>query len=238
MRRDIFSGGARVGLAIAAFLAVANPAQAQGIPVFDASSFAQLEAGIQQGATEISNLEQQLQAQLNMLKALPSTIMPGVGNLSQQTESLMQQVTLIQNMGDSLKSQLESMYPTNYGNASPQQILSQLSSMQSATQNAYQTSIALQNQVAANQSQAQSAVQSANAASMAAAGPTAAAQASNQLLGVISQQLADEQTLLIADARGQDQSQLQDQSAKAAGDALFNQTWQPSTTAAPPVPNP
>lgn len=221
-----------------ALMAGSGPARAQGIPVFDNTSFLELVQQFEQGAQELAQLQQQLAAQLNMLRSLPDTIMPGLGNLLRQTQSLMQQVAMIRNMGTSLQSQLQSLYPTNFSNMSLSGILSELSQMTTATQGAYQTSMALQNQVAANQPQLSQAVQAANAASMSAAGPTAAIQASNQILGALSQQLGDLQSLLIGQQRAIDQQQLQDTSEAAAGQATFAQAWQPSTTPAPAVQDP
>ncbi|MGH7084059.1 MAG: hypothetical protein ACREFN_03620 [Acetobacteraceae bacterium] len=221
-----------------ALMTGAGPARAQGIPVFDNTSFIELVQQFEQGAQQLAELQQQLTAQLNMLRSLPGTIMPGLGNLVQQTQSLMQQVSMIRDMGTSLQSQLQSLYPMNYGTMSLSGILSELSQMTTTTQGAYQTSMALQNQVAANQPELSQAVQAANAASMSAAGPTAAIQASNQILGALSQQLGDLQSLLIGQQRASDQHQLQDVSDAAAGQATFAQAWQPSTTQAPAVEDP
>jgi type IV secretion system protein TrbJ len=223
---------------VLAFTAGAGRARAQGIPVYDNTSFLELVQQFEQGAQQLAQLQQQLTAQLDMLRSLPSTIMPGLGDLVQQTQSLMQQVSMIQDMGTSLQSQLDSLYPTNYSTMSMSGILSQLSQMTTATQGAYQTSMSLQNQVAANQPQLAEAVQAANSASMGAAGPTAAIQASNQILGALSQQLGDMQSLLVGQQRATDQQQLQDASEAAAGQETFVQTWQPSTTQAPAVQDP
>ncbi|MGH7987291.1 MAG: hypothetical protein ACREQX_13515, partial [Candidatus Binataceae bacterium] len=121
------------------------------------------------------------------------------------------------------QSQLQSLYPMNYGTMSLSGILSELSQMTTTTQGAYKTSMALQNQVAANQPQLSKAVQAANAASMSAAGPTAAIQASNQILGALSQQLGDLQSLLIGQQRATDQQQQQGVADDAAAQAVLTQ---------------
>ena len=227
-----------VPVMVLALMAGAGSARAQGIPVFDNTSFLELVQQFEQGAQQLAQLQQQLTAQLNMLRSLPDTIMPGLGNLVQQTQSLMQQVAMIRGMGTNLQSQLQSLYPTNYSTTSLSGILSELSQMTTTTQGAYQTSMALQNQVAANQPQLSQAVQAANAASMSAAGPTAAIQASNQILGALSQQLGDLQSLLIGQQRAIDQQQLQDASEAAAGLAAFQQAAQPASETAPTVQDP
>ncbi|MGH7086507.1 MAG: hypothetical protein ACREFN_16110 [Acetobacteraceae bacterium] len=221
-----------------ALMTGAGPARAQGIPVFDNTSFIELVQQFEQGAQQLAELQQQLTADLNMLRSLPDTIMPGLGNLVQQTQSLMQQVSMIRDMGTSLQGQLQSLYPTNFSTTSLSGILSELSRMTTTTQGAYQTSMALQNQVAANQPELSQAVQAANAASMSAAGPTAAIQASNQILGALSQQLGDLQSLLIGQQRAIDQQQLQDTSEGAAGLAAFQQAAAPASETAPTVQDP
>ncbi|MGH7084291.1 MAG: hypothetical protein ACREFN_04800 [Acetobacteraceae bacterium] len=208
---------------VLALMMGAGPARAQGIPVFDNTSFLELVQQFEQGAQQLAELQQQLTADLNMLRSLPDTIMPGLGNLLQQTQSLMQQVAMIRDMGTSLQSQLQSLYPTNYSNTSLSGILSELSQMTTTTQGAYQTSMALQNQVAANQPELSQAVDAANAASMSAAGPTAAIQASNQILGALSQQLGDLQSLLIGQQRAIDQQQQQEVADDAAAQEVLTQ---------------
>jgi len=237
-RRGVKAFCAAALLTLALIGGPAPQARAQGIAVHDNTSLLELVQQFKQGAQQLAQLQQQLAAQMAMLRSLPSTIMPGLGNLVQQTQSLMQQVSMIQDMGTGLQSQLESLYPTNFSNMSLSGILSRLSQMQTATSGAYQTSMSLQNQVAANQPQLAQAVQAADAASMSAPGPTAAIQAGNQILGGLSQQLGDMQSLLIGQQRAMDQQQLQDASGAAAGQAMFAQTWQPSTTQAPAVQDP
>ncbi|MGH8326211.1 MAG: hypothetical protein ACRET2_05555, partial [Steroidobacteraceae bacterium] len=123
---------------VLALMMGAGPARAQGIPVFDNTSFLELVQQFEQGAQQLAELQQQLTADLNMLRSLPDTIMPGLGNLVQQTQSLMQQVSMIRDMGTSLQGQLQSLYPTNYGAMSLSGILSELSQMTTTTQGAYQ----------------------------------------------------------------------------------------------------
>lgn len=191
----------------------------QGIPVFDASSFGQLIAQLQQGAQQLSAVQQQLQAQLSMLQSLPTSILAPVGQLSQATQQLMSQVSNIQSMGSSLTSELNSVYPSNFSTSNPQEILNQISAMTAANRQASITAMQLQNQVEANAPQLQSAIGNAVTASNAAPGPTAVGQATNQILAAQSQQLGDLQSLLVVEQRQQDDEQLQRQ----AGDAALQQ---------------
>jgi P-type conjugative transfer protein TrbJ len=215
----------------------ATPAHAQ-MAVFDAANFAQAIQEVSSAAQEVSNLEQQLQAQQNMIKDLPATISPGLVTLAQQTQQLMQQVNTIQSMGTSLTGQLNSLYPTDYSSQSFAGILSQVASMQTAQRAAYQTSLAMQSQVAANQPAITQAYKAADAASLAAAGPTQAAQANTQALEAVGQQLGDVQGLMIAQQNADAQKALAEQSSEAAGNQVIQNSYTPYTNTGPSIPNP
>jgi P-type conjugative transfer protein TrbJ len=216
----------------------AVPAHAQGLPVFDASNFAEAIQEATSAVTEVSNLEQQLTAQENMIKDLPGTIAPGLVTLAQQTQQLMQQVNTIQSMGASLTGQLNSLYPTDYSSQSFPGILDQVASMQTAQRAAYQTSMAMQSQVAANQPAITQAYKAADAESLAATGPTQAAQANTQALEAVGQQLGDVQGLMIAQQNADAQKAIAEQSADAAGNQVIQNSYTPFTNNGPSIPNP
>ena len=201
----------------------ASGARAQGIPVYDNTSFIELVQQVEQGAQQLAQLRQQLQAQLQMLHSLPSTIMPGLGQLASSTQQLMGQIQNIRNMGSNLTGELSGLYPTSFGSRNPQAILSQIASMTSANRQAIATSMQIQNQVATAQPQVASEVASAVSASQAAPGPTAVAQATNQILAAQSAQLGQLQSILIADERSNEQQQLHQQSEQAAVSAFNDQ---------------
>ena len=193
-----------------------SPARAQGIPVYDNTSFIELVQKFQQGAQQLAQLQQQLQAQLDMIRSLPSTIMPGLGPLVQSTQQLMSQVQEIQNVGPSLTGQLNSLFPTGFAGASPQSVLSTIASMTSYNRQALTTAMGIQGQITQNEPVISSSVNSAVSASQGAAGPTAAIQATNQILGAMSQQLAQQDDLLISAQRAVQQQALQRQAEQAA----------------------
>lgn len=213
------------------------PAHAQ-MAVFDAANYAQAIQEVTQATQEVSNLEQQLTAQENMIRDLPGTISPGLVTLAQQTQQLMQQVNTIQSMGTSLTSQLNSLYPTDYSSQSFPGILSQIASMQTAQRSAYQTSMAMQSQVAANQAAISAAYRAADAESMAATGPTQAAQANTQALEAVGQQLGDIQGLMIAQQNADAQRAVAYQSEDNAASAADSQIWKDTPPATVPIVNP
>jgi P-type conjugative transfer protein TrbJ len=216
---------------------VAAPAHAQ-MAVFDAANYAQAIQEVTQATQEVSNLEQQLTAQENMIRDLPGTISPGLVTLAQQTQQLMQQVNTIQSMGTSLTSQLNSMYPTDYSSQSFPGILSQIASMQTAQRSAYQTSMAMQSQVAANQAAISAAYKAADSESMAATGPTQAAQANTQALEAVGQQLGDIQGLMIAQQNADAQRAVAYQSEDSAASAADSQIWKDTPPPTVPIVNP
>lgn len=216
---------------------VAAPAHAQ-MAVFDAANYAQAIQEVTQATQEVSNLEQQLTAQQNMIRDLPGTISPGLVTLAQQTQQLMQQVNTIQSMGTSLTGQLNNMYPSDYSSNSFTGILSQLASMQTAQRSAYQTSMQMQSQVAANQAAISQVYREADTESLAATGPTQAAQANTQALEAVGQQLGDIQGLMITQQNADAQKELAAQSEDSAAEAAQAQIWQTTPPAPVAVPNP
>jgi P-type conjugative transfer protein TrbJ len=205
----------------------AAPAHAQ-LAVFDASSFAELVSSLQTGEAQLAQLQEQLTTQLAMIRSIPSDIMTdtGISTLAGATQGLMQQITLLENDGNNIQSTLSSLYPTNWGNLTTVQgVINQLASMQTQTRSAYQSSLALESQVAANGPLITAGVRAADSASMGATGPTAAEQAGNSILGMISQQLGDEQSLLIAASQAEQQRELQEQAQDAAAAQAETDLW-------------
>jgi P-type conjugative transfer protein TrbJ len=220
-----------LGLTVMA-LSLAVPAHAQ-MAVIDAANLAQAVQQVSAATSELSQLEQQLNAEENMIKDLPGTIAPGLVTLAQQTQQLMQQVSTIQNMGTSLTSQLNNFYPSDYSTQSYTGIINQLASMQTAQRAAYQTSMAMQSQVAANQPAITQAYQEADAESLSATGPTQATQANTQALEAVGQQLGDIQGLMVAQQNANAQKSVAEQSQAAAAAQATTDAWQ--YTAAPSV---
>jgi P-type conjugative transfer protein TrbJ len=225
-----------LGLTVMA-LSLAVPAHAQ-MAVIDAANLAQAVQQVSTAASELSQLEQQLNAEENMIRDLPGTIAPGLVTLAQQTQQLMQQVSTIQNMGNSLTSQLNNMYPSDYSAQSYTGIINQLASMQAAQRAAYQTSIAMQSQVAANQPAITQAYREADSESLSATGPTQATQANTQALEAVGQQLGDVQGLMVAQQNAEAQRAVEEQSQDEAATAAQSQIWQYTPPASVSISNP
>lgn len=215
------------------------PGDAQGMPVFDATSFGQLVRQLATDGQMLTQLQQQLTAQLDMLRSLPSTIMPGIGQLVYATQNVMGQIQSIRQIGSGLQSQIEGLYPTNYSGQSFQSVLATLGQMTDSTRAAYENSMQLQDQINSQQPQLQNAVQQAEAEGMAAPGPTAAMQSGDQILGSMSAQLTGMQDTMTAGYRAQEQEALQRQASDAAAAQVSQQAWSGDNGfSSAPMPNP
>ncbi len=207
-------------LAVTVCAATATPSQAQfgfGSVVYDPTAVGHLITQVNNQVQMLNNMIQQVQQGTAMLNPLGSNILPGLSALTQNTQSLISNLNNIGSMGSSLTNALSSQYPTDFSNLqSVSAILAKLSAMQAQTRSAMQSSIEMQNQIAANQPQISWAMSSAVTASNAASGPTAALQATNQILATLSQQMADLQNILIAHMRAEDAERMNAQSAQTS----------------------
>jgi P-type conjugative transfer protein TrbJ len=221
-----------MGLFIASAMMVpiaVMPARAQfgfGTTVYDPTAVGQLISQVSNQVRMLNQMVQQVQQGQSMLSALPGNdIVPALASLSQQSQLLMGNLSNIGSLGGSLTGDLNSQYPTDFSSLQGvTNILTKLAAMQTQTRSAMQQSMALQNQVAANQARIASAANQAVIASNGAPGATSALQATNQLLGTLSQQIADLQSVLIAHMRAEDAERMNNQSAQvgqAAASAAF-----------------
>lgn len=195
---------------------MSSPAQAQGIPVFDASSFAQLVQQLQQGAQQISFLEQQLQAQKAMLESLPQSALGNLLPIVGETTGLINQIQGIQQNGASLLSNLNQVYPTSFTGQTPVQMEGAITSMQTQNRTAITSAMQIQDQIAQAQPDISNSINSAESESAGAAGPTQAIQATNQLVGNVASQLTEQNALLSSADRAQEQAVIAQQSSDAA----------------------
>jgi P-type conjugative transfer protein TrbJ len=198
----------------------AMPARAQfgfGTTVYDPTAVGQLVSQVSNQVKMLNQMVQQVQQGQSMLSALPGNdVVPALASLSQQSQLLMGNLSNIGSLGGSLTSDLNSQYPTDFSSLQGvSSILSKLAAMQTQTRSAMQQSMALQNQVASNQARIAGAANQAVIASNGAPGATAALQATNQLLGTLSQQMADLQSVLIAHMRAEDAERMNNQSIQA-----------------------
>lgn len=186
------------------------------IAVFDSGSYAQLIHEVSQGAQEISNLEQQLQAQKEMLQSLPQSMLGNLLPVVGETSGLINQIQGIQQTSAGLLSNLNQSYPTSFTGQTPMQMQSAIAAMQVQNRQAITSAMQIQDQIAQAQPEISNSVTSAENASAAAPGPTAAIQATNQLVGNVASQLTEQNALLSSADRAQQQAALSEQAGAEA----------------------
>lgn len=201
--KNIWTKLAACGLVL--WVAAATPAMAQGIPVFDATSYAGLIREIAQGAQQIGFLEQQLQEQMQMLRSLPSSALDGFMPVVSETEGLINQIQGIQDTGTSLLSNLNQAYPSSFTGQTPLQMESAIGGMEAQNRSAIAAAMQIQDRIARDQPTISNSVASAESESAGAVGPTQAIQATNQLVGNVASQLTAQNALLTSAERAQEQ---------------------------------
>ncbi len=215
-------GAASLAIALVALAGMCGSARAQ-IAVFDGASYGQLIQQVSQGAQEISNLEQQLQAQKAMLESLPQSALGNLLPIVGETSGLINQIQGIQQTSSSLLSNLDQSYPTSFTGQTPLQMQSAIAAMQDQNRQAITSAMQIQDQIAQAQPAISNSISSAENASASAPGPTAAIQATNQLVGNVASQLTEQNALLSSADRAQQQAALAEQSKQAASDNFWKQ---------------
>ena len=200
------------GAAAIAVLAASVPAQAQfgsGI-VFDPTNYAQnvLTAAreLQQVNNQIQQIENQTTSLINQarnLASLPYSLVSTITGQIQRTEQLLNQAKgIAYNV-----STIDQAFTQNYGainlNMTDQQMVAQAKARWQASLSALQDSLKTQAQVVANITTSRANVSGLMTQSQSATGALQANQATNQLLGQLSQQIADLTAVIVAQSRAQ-----------------------------------
>lgn len=237
--------GAALGLVLSAASACA-----QAYEVYDpwtyqeqAITYSQAVEQVSNGVSQLTQLQNQLQAEQSMLQNLGSDSTSGtVGTINNNALQILQQAQGIGFNSANAGSAFASAYPTSATVAgfNNTQLSAALSTWQTNNAAALKTAAAMQGQTAANQQATATAVQNAVNASNAAPGQTAAVQATNQLLAAVASQLAQLQAILVTQAQAQATLAAQTQADTAAASSATQATLsevQTSITAAPGVSN-
>lgn len=213
-------------LALATGLALAitgppRPARAQ-MAVVDVSALAQLTQQLAQARAQVQLMQQQVQG-------LRANVTAPLADISRQMTQLLKEAQGIGYASTDLGREFASLNPSNLRDLNS--VNAALSSWQQQARRTLQESLQVQNQVALSQGTTASAVSGAVAASQGAQGQTAAVQATNQLLAVLSTQLGQLQTLVLAQARAAETAAAQQQAASAAAQAGMDRRYAKPTYA-------
>ena len=206
LRHVVLAGAAALPL----FLGAPTPARAQWA-VFDAANFSQniLTAAreLQQIQNEVTSLQNEAQMLINQarnLTSLPYSSLQQLTSTIQRTQQLLSQAQGIAYNVANIQSQFQSLYPTGYtGSTSSAQLITQAQTRWQNTLSGFQDALKTQATVVGNISTAQTQVNALVSSSQGATGALQATQAGNQLLALVSQQLADVIALLAAQGRAQ-----------------------------------
>jgi len=196
--------------AAAALMIVAAPAAAQ-IAVFDSANFVQntltATRELQQITNEIRSLQNQATSLINQARNLTSLNFSSLGSIDQslnQTTSLLSQAQRVSYDVNGINQTFSQTYPVSYSSATPSAQL--MSDAQFRWQNAlaaYQDAMRMQAVVVQNLNSTHTQVDALVNASQSATGALQAAQSGNQLIALLTKQLADLTAVMTAIARAQ-----------------------------------
>ncbi len=191
------------------------------VPVFDAANYSQNILTAARELQQIQNEVASLRNENRNLTSLRYSSLPQLTSTMQRTQQLLGRAQGIGYDVANIQSQFERLYPNGYtGSPSSAQLIAQAQSRWQNTLSGFQDAMTTQATVVGNLNTAQTQVNALVSSSQEAAGALQATQAGNQLLALVSQQLADVIALLAAQGRaqslqgaqiaaGQDQGQVQ-----------------------------
>lgn len=197
-RRGLFVGALMLGGLGA--VGGGSSARAQ-VTVYDPAAVAQAIRQVSQGLQQIQALQAQLAQQTRMLQTLGVDVTGPLRGIASQATDLLRQAQGLGYQAGSMTQGFSDLYPDDLSGLSPKALADRLARWSQASRQTLLEALQVQNQIAQAQTATGQAVGAAIDASQAAAGQTAAVQATNQLLGALSTQLTQLQTLLITQAR-------------------------------------
>ena len=198
---------------------LAAPAAHAQMEVYDPATYSQMLAQVSNSLRQISQMETQITQGEAMIAGIPGDITTPYTQLRAQALQVLQQAQGLGYQTANLASGFNAAYPTSMAGQSPTQVNAALADWQARTRQTLQDAMTMQNQVVAGRTATASSIGSAVSLSQGASGPTAAAQATNQLLAVVSTQLSQLQDLLMTTARAAETAQAEQQAQIIAAQA-------------------
>ena len=215
-RLAMLAGAASLSL----LLGMPAPARAE-VPVFDAANYSQNILTAARELQQVQNEVASLRNENRNLTSLRYSSLPQLTSTMQRTQQLLGRAQGIGYDVANIQSQFQRLYPNGYtGSPSSAQLIARAQARWQNTLSGFQDAMTTQATVVGNLNTAQTQVNALVSSSQEAAGALQATQAGNQLLALVSQQLADVIALLAAQGRaqslqgaqiaaGQDQGQVQ-----------------------------
>ena len=216
--------------AVLSLVCAGTPARAQfGGIVFDPSNYAQnvLTAAntLQQINNQIQMLENQATSLVNQAKnlaSLPTSTLASLQGQVQRTQALIAQAQRIAYSVEDIQSAFGSRYNGANLTASQSQMVANANARWQDSVGAFEDSLQTQASVVGNIEGSRQAMNTLVTASQSASGALQAAQAGNQLLGLLSQQIADLTAALAAQSRAQTTEAARNAATEAESQTRFS----------------
>jgi type IV secretion system protein TrbJ len=227
-------------LAMAIVLAAAAPitppqASAQGMVVHDPANVAQNVLQAARALEQVNNQITQIEQQVRMLRSLDLQLAPEVTQTISAARELFGQAQAIRYNLGSIATEIRTLYPDDYRSLSLDDMLRRSDAWVAESRASVERLVAQQARAAQGLNRTETQINRALTASGAAEGQTSAIQASNQMLGVLSAQLAEMQALQIAQSRALAAERLERAAREERALEIQRRAF-PTTRAAPPPP--
>ncbi|MET0545598.1 MAG: hypothetical protein ABWZ40_04735, partial [Caulobacterales bacterium] len=197
-----------LALTLAPLLSAPSSAWAEMV-VYDPANTAQNVLQATRALEQVNNQIKQLENEVRMLKSLDLQLAPEVSQSIQSARALFGQAQSIRYNLGSIATEVQTLYPDDYKALGLNDMLAKSDLWVAESRQSVQRLMEQQARAADGLSKVEHRTDRALGASAKADGQTSAVQASNQMLGILSQQLAEMQALQIAQSRALAQERLE-----------------------------
>jgi len=215
--------------ALVALLALTAPAQAGGIPVYDASNFAQNLLTAVRALQQINNQIRSLQNEARMLETMRRNLQPMSYSTQDQLAAKLQQINSLMSQAQGLtyqvqttESQFARLYPREYAaTMTGDQYAAAARQRWAASMDSLQHTVRVQSQIVGTVQADSATLSRLIEESQSAVGALQAQQAGNQLTALSAKQQMQTQELLASQARAQAMEQAREASEEEAARTAF-----------------
>jgi P-type conjugative transfer protein TrbJ len=208
---------------------------AQGMVVYDPSNVAQNVLQAARALEQVRNQLTQIENEARMLASLDLQLSPEVSEAIASARELFDQAQAIRYTLETTAEDIRALYPDDYRALGFDQILQQSDRWMAQSEATVTRLVEQQARAAHTLETTQSTVTRTLDASGAAQGQTSAIQATNQLLGALSVQLADIQALQIAQSRALAEERLERAAQERRAAEIQSRAFPTERSTAPPA---
>lgn len=218
------------GLGGGAVTFTATPAQA--VPVYDAANHTQNILTAVRALEQITNQIEQIQNQIHqienqalMLESIGADYAGSLTNLANKTKQYMNASEAIAFNLTQINQDFAELYPEDWSGGEWDAMMQTVEHQRRANAEAARTAMRVASRIQSNNDSRRQSVSNAKAASQSAVGQTQALQATNQLLAVLTEQIADLTALIEAQGRVEQQLAAERANREAMQSELNDQFW-------------